>query len=480
MRRNILLIIARHFWETVFKTKSIYLLIAILGLLLIYSVYSGMKYYDQNHFRADHQEMARQSWENNPDKHPHRMAHFGTFAFRTKHPLSQFDFGIESFTGNAVFLEAHKQNTINFSEASFSTGLLRFGELSMAIILQTILPLIIFFVGYGAVVSDRENGTLKLLLTQGAKWKEILFGRSIGLTGIAFLLCLPFLIVTLLLLIGDHHSSGDVWVRFGLISMAYLLFALVLSFLTIFVSTGSKSSKNALVKLLGLWLLMTVLLPRSSQALGSYFYPTPSKIEFRSKIEAEVIQYGDSHNPNDPHYQSLRDSVLEVHQVDDVTKLPFNYGGFVMSIGEEVSAKIYNKHHNQLLNQYRDQNQLNRWLAIFNPYLAIKNLSMALCGTGFESYVDFQQQAEIYRYQLAQKMNRLQIERISPTRVSGSEGKVHVVSREEWKSFPDFEHGYLSIGTSLNNEMISSFSIILWTFLAIGLISRQSKRAKAI
>ncbi len=453
---------------------------AVVGMLLIYSVYSGVRYYDQNHFRSDHQEMARESWEANPDKHPHRMAHFGTFAFRTKHPLSQFDFGIESFTGNAVFLEAHKQNTVNFSEAGFSTGLLRFGELSMAMILQTIMPLIIFFIGYSAIVSDKEHGTLKLLLTQGAKWKEILFGRAIGLTGIAFLFSLPFLLITCWLLLSDHHSSSDAWMRFVLISLAYLLFAFVLSLITIFVSTSSKSSKNALVKLLGLWLLMTVLLPRSSQALGSYYFPTPTKLEFRSQIEAEVIQHGDSHNPNDPHYQSLRDSVLAVHQVDDVSKLPFNYGGFVMSIGEEISAKIYNKHQIQLLDQYRNQNRLNRWLAIVNPYLAIKNLSMALCGTDFESYVDFQQQAETYRYQLAQKMNDLQIKYISPSRVSGSEGKSHVVSRKEWKAFPDFEHKYLSTGRSLRNEMVSSVSLILWSFLAIGLIVRQSKRAKAI
>ena len=45
--------------------------------------------------------------------------------FRLKHPLSTFDFGIESYTGNAVFLEAHRQNMVNFSEAGFSTGLLR-------------------------------------------------------------------------------------------------------------------------------------------------------------------------------------------------------------------------------------------------------------------------------------------------------------------------------------------------------------------
>ena len=43
------------------------------------------------------------------------MAHYGSFALRQKHPLSTFDLGMENFVGNAVFLEAHKQNTVNFS-----------------------------------------------------------------------------------------------------------------------------------------------------------------------------------------------------------------------------------------------------------------------------------------------------------------------------------------------------------------------------
>src|SRR5688500_20315168 len=115
-----------------------------------------------------------------PDKHPHRIAYYGYIAFRAKHLLSIFDFGTESYTGNAVFLEAHKQNTVNFSEASFSTGLLRFGEISMAMLLQVILPLIIFFLGFVAVASERENGTLKVLLCQGAGWTEIVFATSLG------------------------------------------------------------------------------------------------------------------------------------------------------------------------------------------------------------------------------------------------------------------------------------------------------------
>lgn len=480
MRREVLLLIARQFWHTVFKSKMIYLLMGIMAVLLFYAAWAGVSYHEQNHFRTDHQEIARESWENNPDKHPHRMAHFGSFAFRLKHPLSIFDFGIESYTGNAMFLEAHRQNTVNFSEASFSTGLLRFGELHMAMILQLIIPLVLFFIGFPAIVADRENGTLRILLTQGSSWKEILIGRSLGLFAIASLFIIPFILTTCVLLLSEGHASSDEWIRLLIIILAYLVYYFVLCFITILISTNSKSSKNSLLKLLGLWLFMTVLLPKMSQTLGAYFHPTPSKLEFKAAIEEEVIKYGDSHDPNDVYFNTLRDSVLKVHNVASVTDLPFNYGGYVMSQGERISAKIYNEHHNRLLDLYRKQNQLTRKLAVINPYIAVKNLSMALCGTDFESYVNFQRQAEDYRYNLAQTMNDLQINYISPNKVSGSSGKKHVVSRKQWTEFPDFQHRFTDIGGVLQNESYSIFSILVWLVLSMWSMNYLSKHAKAI
>ncbi|MGB5818447.1 MAG: ABC transporter permease subunit, partial [Saonia sp.] len=267
----------KHFLKNAFKTKVIYVMLGIFMLLTAYAAISGINNYaEQNTIRLEHQQKARQSWEANPDKHPHRMAHFGTFAFRMKQPLSMFDYGIESFTGNAVFLEAHRQNSVNFSDAGFSTGTLRFGELSMAMLLQLVLPLILFFLGFSVVVSERENGTLKILLSQGAHWKEILLGKSLGLFILALLFFAPIVLVTIFfLLFGESMTNPvDSWQRFLLLFFGYALFLLILCFMTIVVSTTSSSSKNALLTLLGIWLFMVVLVPKTSQAIGNAIYPT--------------------------------------------------------------------------------------------------------------------------------------------------------------------------------------------------------------
>lgn len=482
MRANVILLIAQQFLTNTFKSKAIYPIVVIVSLLLAYATYSGWESYNtQNNIRHHYQHKARQSWENNPDKHPHRMAHFGSFAFRLKHPLSMFDIGMESFTGNAVFLEAHKQNTINFSEASFSTGLLRFGEISLAMLLQVIVPLIIFFLGFSSVAAERENGTLKIAIIQGARWKELLFGKSLGLMGGALLFFLPTALVTLLLLLATEDAlltTDELW-RYAGVMISYFLFFVVISNITVLVSATSKTSKDALIKLLALWLFFIVLLPRTTQALGNYFYSSPSRIEFEAAIEKELIKKGDSHNPDDPYFKGLKDSVLQVHNVKSVQELPFNYSGFVMREGEKNSTLIYNRHLNELLQTYQRQNDLSRFAAFIDPYLAIKNVSMALSGTDFESYTNFQEQAENYRYRLAQKMNELQMEFISNKR-PGPNDPPHIISREHWKAFPGFDHQFMSISTILGSEVWSIIALLSWGVASVGFMINLSKKAKAI
>lgn len=132
----------------ILQQKAVWVLMVFLAAIILYAGITGLLQYKKAEAtRIGYQQMVRENWENSPDKHPHRMAHYGFIAFRPKSPLSVFDYGLESYTGNAVFLEAHKQNTTNFSEASLSTAMLRFGEISIAMVLQLLLPLLYFLLG---------------------------------------------------------------------------------------------------------------------------------------------------------------------------------------------------------------------------------------------------------------------------------------------------------------------------------------------
>lgn len=482
MRKKVLLLIARQLWQHAFRNKGIFVLTAIIGLLLAYAAFTGWhNVAKQNSIRQQFQQEARQDWANNPDKHPHRMAHYGHFAFRPKSSLSFFDFGMESYMGSTVFLEAHKQNSVNFSEAGFSTGLLRFGEISIAMILQVLVPLLIVFLGFNSIAADRENGTLKILLSQGVSWQELIAGKSLGIITIVLALYLPVLAVsiTLWLLLIKFQVFSDELVRLCCIAGAYFLYFVIYSFIAVLVSAWSKTAKAALVKLIGAWLLLTIVLPRATQSLGSYLYPAPSTIAFHAAIEKDILKEGDSHNPNDAHYKAIKDSLLKAHQVDSVEKLPFNYSGYIMAEGEKISATIYNRHLENLLQIYAQQNSIARYTAFVNPFMAVKYFSMGITGTDYDSYIRFQNQAEDYRYRLAQRMNELQIKYIS-NKKPGPTDQPYTISSHHWAELPEFHYQPASLRTVIGHELISLAALAGWLLLLLVMTRVLSQKLKVI
>ena len=473
-------LIARHFIRTVWKGKVIIPVYTVWLALVLYAVITGYATYTkQNQIRKDYQAKARQSWDANPDKHPHRMAHFGSFAFRIKHPLSMFDNGMESYTGNAVFLEAHKQNTANYSEASFSTGLLRFGEISLAMLLQTVLPLIIFFLGFNAVAQQRENATLKILVSQGAGFKQLIWGNSIGLfvVGIAFLL--PVLVATVVSVAVQSYAGAASFIRFGMISVSALVFLWIISVLAIGVSAISSTGRTALLSLLGVWLMLAIVLPKTMQAIGSYVYPAPGKIQFQAAVESAILKQGDSHDPDDAHFKKLKDSVLHANKVDSIQQLPFNYSGFVMQQGERMSAEVYDAHLQRLHTIYDKQNRISYNSAFINPFISFKNITMAFSGTDFAAYRHFQQQAETYRYDLAQTMNVLQMKYISNKKLSSTD-KPYSIDKSHWTSFPDFKSQYLPVSAVIKQQRVALFALAVWLGLSVFLINYIAGKAKVI
>ncbi|MEM9886801.1 MAG: DUF3526 domain-containing protein [Bacteroidota bacterium] len=481
MRLRILQLLSKHTLQHLLKNSSTKWLIGVFNVLLLFALMAAYSSsLEQAHTLDHYSHDVRERWENNPDKHPHRMAHYGYVAFRQKYPLSFFDYGMDSYLGNAVFLEAHRQNTINFSEASLSNGLLRFGEISAALILQLLVPLLLFFWGFALIAGEREQGRLRLLLAQGTNWSELIIGKTLGLFALSLMLLLPSTIVALILLFFHPllANAPDVLLSFGTLAVGYLIYLFIMSLLAVWISATCQTSKTALIQLIGCWLFFTLMLPKLAQVTGQVFYPSPSKIEFDTAVEEELLEQGDSHNPDDPHFKGLKDSLLAAYQVRSTKELPFNFSGYIMREGERLSTETFRRHQSQLMNRYQQQQNLLRWTAAINPYIAIKNLSMAMSGTNFLAYRNFQDQAEEYRYNLAQTMNELQIKYISNNASSSADKKARI-SQQYWKDFADFQHQFLSFKTIIKHESLSLLSLLLWLAGLLFLATFSTRNLKA-
>lgn len=474
-------LIVRKTWQDLFKGKQNLIITIIVLLFCMLSICIGFtKYTDSFSKVKEYREEVREHWEDRPDKHPHRMAHYGYLVFRIGHPLNIFDNGLDDYLGNVIFLEAHKQNTANLSEAGSSGTLVRFGAFSSAFILQSIVPMIILFLGFGLIVQERENSTLKIISIQGASGRVIVWGKILGLWLFSLCFLVPVIpVVFVAALMTETTNSLDLLIRLSFILSAYMMYYFFISTLTIIVSANSKSTSSALISLIGFWLLFIIILPKGVQFAAQNLYPAPSRIAFETNLEKDILKSGDSHNPDDPHFKKIKDSLLAHYKVKATNELPFNYGGFVMKEGEKISSQIYTEHQKQLQNIYNRQQSLTDISGLINPAIAVKNFSMIATGTDFFSYTQFQKQAEEYRYQMAQHLNDLQIKYISNIKPEKG-GSPAVIGKDNWKKFPDFNYKHTVVLHSMKAQPIPAAALVLWLIICVMAIEISGRKLKLI
>ncbi|PXW17786.1 MULTISPECIES: ABC transporter permease [Chryseobacterium] len=474
-------LMVRKTWQDLFKGKQNLLTTIAVILFCMLSIGIGYtKYTDSFSKIKEYRKAVRESWEHRPDKHPHRMAHYGYLVFRIGHPLNIFDNGLDDYLGNVIFLEAHKQNTANLSEAGSSGTLVRFGAFSSAFILQSIVPLIILFLGFGLIVQERENATLKIISVQGASGRDIIWGKILGLWLFSLCFLIPVIpVVFMAALMSETTNSTDILLRLSFILPAYMIYYFFICTLTVVVSANSKNTSSALISLIGFWLLFIIVLPKGIQFAAQNIYPAPSRIAFETTLEKDILKSGDSHNPDDPHFKKIKDSLLARYQVKTTNELPFNYGGFVMKEGEKISSQIYIRHQKELQTIYNKQQSLTDFSGLINPAIAIKNFSMIATGTDFFSYNQFQEQAEEYRYQMAQHLNDLQIEQISNIKPENG-GPPAVIDKHNWEKFPDFQYRYTSVLNSMKQQPVPAAALVLWMAVCIIAIELSGRKLKLI
>ena len=149
-----------------------------------------------------------------------------------------------------------------------------------------------------------------------------------------------------------------------------------------------------------------------------------------------------------------------------------------MSQAEELSTMVYRGHREKLIATYEKQINMMNWISYINPYIAIKNISMALSGTDFQSFRNFDLQAEAYRYDLAQTMNELQMKYISNS-VSNSSEKGAVISNQFWKDYPEFNYKFLNFSEKVNHLLHSFASLTLWVLCLLSLMLSRSNKLSA-
>ncbi|MEL6918527.1 MAG: DUF3526 domain-containing protein [Bacteroidota bacterium] len=435
----------------------------IVVLLLAVAVWISAKQYQNVNEQYTEAKIAERTvWDNQGEKNPHSAAHYGTYAFKPKYPLSLVDQGVDKYAGTSIFLEAHKRNEAEFSAAADQTGLARFGDLTPDFILLFIIPLLIILLGYNSFTKEREMGTLTLLKSQGlSTWKWLvgkwtaLFLPIFAITAIVF-----FLAGVLLSNIDDFGVFS--WNALLALFLVYIGYYVIFINIVLLISSRTKKSGISLVISLCVWIITCLAAPKAASNIAESKHPYPTRQEFAANVLQDKKSGLDGHNPWSKEAKLLEEQALEEYGVDSLHQLPFNFDGYRMQKGEEHEAEVYFKHYNHLKEQYTRQAKVYKGLASISPYLPTRFLSMAIAHTDYATHWDFADAAEEYRIATQKFLNTNFAENSSYGDWS------YQADAGIWKDLPAFEYNPPQLNAILDRNTSNLGILAIWLVASFG------------
>lgn len=445
----------------------------ILYALFFLALATGLRYYittAENSQAA--QKASYEQWLSQGKKNPHGAAHYGFYAFKPLSPMAIVDKGMESFLGQAVWLEAHNQNEVKEREATDAGSLVRFGYVSIGFLFQVLFPLCIVLLGFNLFSKEREWGTLPLLLSAGASTGQLFKHKALALYKIVLLLVLPmFFISSVSMLIAAGAANWVACLQQFLVFCFFILLHLaVWVLLSLYVSSLVRQSSVSLVGLLGFWIVGVFFIPRIGSVLAKTVYPTPSSFAFSHNVRLDNELGIDRKSPAGLRQKRFEDSLLKQYGVDTVAALPLSIRGLNLKRSEEYGYMIFDRNYGALEATYRRQNNLMNWLHFLSPVQSMRSVSTGLSGTDIHKQHHFAAQAENHRRLIATVMN----DDISQKSIG-----VENYEQDEtlWQTIPPFRYTEASMLQVLMPQKIPLLALLAWCG---GLVILLRKRARAI
>ena len=193
-------------------------------------------------------------------------------ALRAPRPLAVFAQGAERQAGQAVkvllFEVPYQAEKVSPFQSS-NPYLAIFAFFDIVYIFQLVLGLLAILIASETLSGEKEDGTLRLVLTTNVSRSQVLAGKTLaGLTTLAIPTALGFILLTILLLGTENIEVGvGEWVRVGLLFALSLLYLLVFYLIGLVISCATHRSATSLIYALFAWALLAIVLPNSISAL---------------------------------------------------------------------------------------------------------------------------------------------------------------------------------------------------------------------
>ncbi len=471
--------IAREEWRLWLRSKVVIAAALIIAVLLAATSFLTIdRIASEQSQRLEQQIAAEQTFFAQPDRHPHRMVHYGHYAFRPPPPLAMFEPGVDAVTGQSIFLEGHRQNTAMFADTKAAADLGGFAALTPASLYQLLLPLLLIVLGHAMFLRERESGTLAVMLAQGQSGVTLAMGKAAALLGVIVIFMLPLIGVA-----AFSVSAGESALAAFTLVGGYFLYLCVWGAIVLAASVILKQRAVSLGVLIFAWLFAALIVPRFAINTSSAAIDAPGKIESDLVMLAEQRKLGDGHNAADPAFQQLQAQVLEEYEVETIEELPINWRGVVASYSEAELTDLLNSYTEERMGLEASQSRMFDLFGVASPTIAISSASRTLAGTDLATHHRFLREAETLRFDFVQALNQAHAEQLDYTvdinrsndAASSQRARINAAS---WQVLNEFRFEPDSADERLARSGLTLGILLGWLIFAGGVVVFAARRVK--
>jgi ABC-type transport system involved in multi-copper enzyme maturation permease subunit len=165
-------------------------------------------------------------------------------------------------------------------------------ELDWSFIIKTILSLYVILLGYASISGEKEQGTLRLVLSNSIGRIKLLVAKYIS-TLLTVVVPLVTGLVFSLIIMGVFNPKI---LTFNVLSRVLVMLFLTLVYLSLFallslmISSLINRSSLVLLVLLSLWVLFAVIIPNASDVLSQRLSKIPSEYQMAKRVEPMIEQ----------------------------------------------------------------------------------------------------------------------------------------------------------------------------------------------
>jgi len=161
-----------------------------------------------------------------------------------------------------------------------------FPLLDLVFIVSILLSLAALIFSYDAVCCEKEDGTLKLMMSNCLARSKIILSKIIGGT---IILLVPFLVSLVLglfiILLNPRVAwTGANWATLAFVLLGAVIYIFLFLVIGVFISASHHSASASIMTSLFVWVLLILVVPNLSPYLASLMSPAPSQIKMNREI----------------------------------------------------------------------------------------------------------------------------------------------------------------------------------------------------